>query len=285
METGQSGAQACAEDHATKHPVSVRRKPNGAANNKDERSKHMKRIIKIAAVCLTVVLLSATIQSCSSEEDNGYSKAYANAVVTIKPNADNSQMYLQLDSNTLALPTNRKASPYGTKEVRALANLSEVEGTATKPANKLVFVNWLDTILTKPVAKNNGTDGNLKTYGSDPVEIVKSFETVAEDGYMTLRLRTVWGGQKAHAINLVHRTDANTPYLFTLYHNANGETAGKVGDALVAFRLPDAVDSVSGAINITVQWKSFTKNDQGDSTKTAVFKYVPRKISTDQRMK
>ena len=237
----------------------------------------MKRIFKLAAVCLVAVLLSATIQSCSSDDDNGYSKAYANAVVTIKPNADNSQMYLQLDSNTLALPTNRTASPYGTREIRALANLSVVEGAAAKPANKLVFVNWMDTILTKPVATNNGTDGNLKAYGSDPIEIVKSFETVAEDGYMTLRLRTVWGGKKAHSINLVHRTDANTPYLFTLYYNANGETSGKVGDALVAFRLPEEVDSVSGAVNITIQWKSFTKNEQGDSTKTAVFKYVPRK--------
>lgn len=237
----------------------------------------MKRIIKLAAVSLTAAAMSATILSCSNDGDDGYSKAYANAVVTIKPNADNSQMYLQLDSNTLVLPTNRKSSPYGTRELRALANLSVVDGTAAKPANKLVFVNWMDTILTKPVAKNNGTDGNLKAYGSDAVEIVNSFETVAEDGYMTLRLRTVWGGQKAHTVNLVHRTDANTPYLFTLYHNANGETSGKVGDALVAFRLPDAVDSVSGAIDITIQWKSFTKNSQGDSTKTAVFKYVPRK--------
>ncbi len=237
----------------------------------------MKRIFKLAAVCLLAVLLSATIQSCNSDNDNGYSKAYANAVVTIKPNADNSQMYLQIDSNTLALPTNRKASPYGTREIRALANLSPVEGKAQEPANGLVFVNWIDTILTKPVAANHYADGNLKAYGNDPVEIVNSFETVAEDGYLTLRFRTLWSGLKTHTLNLVHRTDANTPYLFTLYHNANGETAGKVGDALVAFRLPDTVDEASGAINITIQWKSFTKNEQGDSTKTAVFKYVPRK--------
>ncbi len=233
--------------------------------------KSVFKTVAIACVC------AATIQSCSKDDDNGYSKAYANAVVTIKPNADNSQMYLQLDSNTLALPTNRTASPYGNREIRALANLSLVEGTAAKPANKMVFVNWMDTILTKPVAKNNGTDGNLKAYGNDPIEIVKSFETVAEDGYMTLRLRTIWGGNKTHTINLVHRTDANTPYLFTLYHDANGEKAGKVGDALVAFRLPESIDEATGAINITIQWKSFTKNAQGDSTKTAVFKYVPRK--------
>lgn len=237
----------------------------------------MKHFSKTAAVCLTMAALAAGIQSCSSDDDGGYSKAYANAVVTIKPNADNSQMYLQIDSTTLALPTNRKASPYGTREVRAVANLSPVEGKAQEPASRLVFVNWMDTILTKPVAANHNADGNAKAYGNDPVEIVNSFETVAEDGYLTLRFRTLWAGLEKHTVNLVHRTDADTPYLFTLYHNANGETAGKVGDALVAFRLPDAVDEASGAINITLQWKSFTKNQQGDSTKTTVFKYVPRK--------
>ncbi len=237
----------------------------------------MKNFRKTAAVCLAMAALAAGMQSCSSDEDGGYSKTYANAVVTIKPNADNSQMYLQIDSTTLALPTNRKASPYGTREVRALANLSPVEGKAQEPANGLVFVNWMDTILTKPVAKNYDADGNAKAYGNDPVEIVNSFETVAEDGYLTLRFRTLWAGLRKHAVNLVHRTDANTPYLFTLYHNANGETAGKVGDALVAFRLPDAVDEASGAISIILQWKSFAKNGQGDSTKTTVFKYVPRK--------
>lgn len=237
----------------------------------------MRTKTKIAVLATLAAICSAALQSCMSDDTTDNSKNYANAIVTIKPNADNSQMYLQVDGSTLALPTNRKASPYGTKEVRALANISDVDGEAKAPANKLVFVNWIDSILTKSTAPNLFAAKNDSAYGTDPVEIVKSFESVAEDGYLTLRFRTYWEGKRQHSINLVHRTDANTPYLFTLYHNAYGERSGAVNDGIVAFRLPDELNAGSDTITLTLQWKSYTKNAQGDSLKTTTFKYVPRK--------
>ena len=84
------------------------------------------------------------------------------------------------------------------------------------------------------------------------MEIVNSFETVAEDGYLTLRFRTRWASGRPHRVNLVHRTDVNTPYLLQFYHDAAPESAaGPVADGL--------------------QWNSYS------GTKTHTFKYKPRK--------
>jgi len=108
-------------------------------------------------------------------------------------------------------------------------------------------------------------------------DIADYFETVAEDGYLTLRFRTLWGGGKAHGVSLVHRSDANTPYLLDFYHNANGDSKGYVSDWVAAFRLPDEFNQGREPITITLRWKSFQKQAAGDSVKTTTFKYKPRR--------
>lgn len=222
---------------------------------------------------LAALLLAGTmLQACNSDDDSyDNSTGFANAVVTIKPDAGNKQMQIQLNGSTLLTPTNITSSKYGTKEVRAIAHLSNIDRE-----KKTVFVDWIDSILTKPTAKNYSLK-NDSAYGNDPVEIVKSFETCSEDGYLTLRFRTLWAGKKAHAINLVHRTDANTPYLVQLYHNANGEKSGRVGDGYVAFRLPEAFNEGTDTVTAMLQYKSFERGSKGDSIKTIQFKYLPRK--------
>lgn len=232
----------------------------------------MKRINGI--ICTAAALLTGALclQSCLDDDDNDYRQLYANAVVTLKTNADNTRLLIQLDDDTQLTATNVKSPLYGGKEVRALANLSNIDrekGTA--------YVNWIDSILTKNTAANLG-DANSKKYGDDPVEIVKSFETVAEDGYLTLRFRTYWGGSHPHTVNLVHRTDANTPYLLRFYHNANGDPShGTVGDGYVAFRLPEAFNAEDDTITIQLQYMSFRQSEKDDSLKTISLKYKPRK--------
>ena len=56
-------------------------------------------------------------QSCLDDDDNDYYRyALPNALVTVKPVADNS-FFMQLDDSTTLLPVNMKNSPYGEKEV------------------------------------------------------------------------------------------------------------------------------------------------------------------------
>ena len=207
---------------------------------------------------------AAALQSCNDDDDNR-NLAYPNALVTLKTNASGT-FFLQLDDSTTVIPTNMKASPYGKKEVRALANIN-MDAKEPKDHVKSGYVNWLDSILTKNMAPNLG-DKNDATYGNDPVELVKDWTTLVEDGYLTLRFRTYFGYGKRHVLNLI---PTGKPYEVELRHNAQGDDRRVVRDGLVAFRLSSLPDTQGKEVELTVKWKSFN----GD--KSAKFKYRTRK--------
>ncbi len=213
---------------------------------------------------LVALAAAAALQSCNDDDDNR-NLAYPNALVTLKTNASGT-FFLQLDDSTTVIPTNMKASPYGKKEVRALANIN-MDAKEPKDHVKSGYVNWLDSILTKNMAPNLG-DKNDATYGNDPVELVKDWTTLVEDGYLTLRFRTYFGYGKRHVLNLI---PTGKPYEVELRHNAQGDDRRVVRDGLVAFRLSSLPDTQGKEVELTVKWKSFN----GD--KSAKFKYRTRK--------
>ena len=85
--------------------------------------------------------------------------------------------------------------------------------------------------------KEAKTNVNNCPFGNDPIEIVRDWVSVAEDGFVTLRIRTLWGGTTKHVINLVSGVNKDNVYEFDLRHNAQGDTNGRMGDALIAFDL------------------------------------------------
>lgn len=221
------------------------------------------------------LLATLSFSSCDDDDDNrnyvicpGPALEPYNALVTVKPDAENTSVYFQLDDKTTVFPSNLAKSPFGTKEVRALAYLKKVNDK-TDGYDMTAFVGRLDSIRTKDMAVNLG-DNNAKTYGTDPVEIVKDWVTIAEDGYLTLRFRTNWGGMKTHFINLV-ATNPNKPYELTLYHDANGDADNYAADGLVAFRITSLPDTEGKTVDLTLKWNSFS------GEKTATFKYCSRK--------
>ena len=111
-----------------------------------------------------------------------------------------------------------------------------------------VYVDRLDSIRTKMMSP--AVDNMEKVYGNDPLEIVKDWSTVCEDGYLTLRIRTIFGGATAHTLRLVRTGDDTV----TLYHDANGDTHGSVGDNLIAFRLNDLPDTGGKYKEFTLKW-------------------------------
>ena len=161
------------------------------------------------------------------------------------------------DSTTLEA-TNLKTSPFGEKEVRALLNFTDT-GEPGTTYDKKVYVNWIDDILTKSLVEDLG-EGNDEKYGSDPVELANSWVNIAEDGYLTLRIRTLWGrpGQ-THVVNLLTGTNPDNPYELELRHDAMGDTCGTMGDALIAFDLNRLVnqDSLS-CVRVKLNWLSFS---------------------------
>ena len=233
----------------------------------------MKQTIYLMALGLLATTL--TLTSCLNDScDDPYyvvcPNDRPNALVTVKPNADNTAFWMQLTDDIVLWPNYRKPTE------------EELEKGGIFGGISCVYVNWIDSILTKPVVVNLASDEeNRQKYGSDPLEIVDDWVTVAEDGYLTLRIRTRLGGHQKHIVNLVHRTDVNTPYYFTLYHNAQGDTNGQMGDALVAFNISTELTKLDTVLNpgddapegngnvetLTLEWQSYT------GTKTARFKF------------
>lgn len=218
--------------------------------------------MSIVAICVTMIF-----QSCL-DDDTDWDMKYPNALVTVK--TANNSFYLQLNDSTTLLPTNMTTSPFGSKEVRALLNYKEVDKPSTG-YDKAIYINWIDSILTKVIVPNLGSD-NDKIYGTDPVEIINDWVTIAEDGYLTLRFRTIYGDPgKTHFVNLLASSDPANPYEVEFRHNANGDLYGREGDGLVAFNLSSLPDTKGKTVKLKLKWKSF----HGD--KSAEFNYCTRK--------
>ena len=209
---------------------------------------------------LTALCLSMGVQSCLDDDDNNLSLShyYANALVTVKQSADNTP-YLQLDDSTTLRPVNMTTSPFGEKEVRALANIE----------------------LADAAPHNLGEEENNRTYGNDPVEILNDWVTIAEDGYLTLRFATRWGNGQPHFVNLISTQNPDNSYEVEFRHNAFGDTEGKMGDALVAFKLDELTDTEltdtqGETVKLKLKWNSFS------GEKSAEFDYCTRKATNPQ---
>ena len=132
------------------------------------------------------IVFAMGFQSCLDDDnDNWYGKVIPNALVTVK-NVDDGSFFLQLDDSTTLLPINVASSPFGEKEVRALVNYDEVDEVSGR-YSKAVHINWIDSILTKPIAPDLGEENDV-VYGTDPVEIVRDWVTIAEDGSLQNRM-------------------------------------------------------------------------------------------------
>lgn len=215
-----------------------------------------------------IVFGSLLFQSCL-DDDNYENNSYPNALVTVKQTADK-VLFFQLDDSTTLFPTNLKSPLFGDKEVRALVNLREVN-ESSGAFDKSVYVNWIDSIRTKTMAPNLAAE-NDSVYGDDPIEIINDWVTVAEDGYLTLRFRTVWGYQgRAHHINLLPTNNPENPYEVELRHNAFGDVNGSVKDGLIAFKLNKLAGTNGTTVKLKLKWKSFS----GD--KSVEFDYTSRK--------
>lgn len=221
------------------------------------------------------VVVLMMLPSCTNDDDSP-ELLRPTALVTVCPNADGS-FIMQLDNATQLVPTNLKTSPFGTKEVRALVNYTETNVSPQDKKVRNVEVNWLDSIRTKLPVETLGKQDEIK-YGNDPIEIVQDWVTVAEDGYLTLRIRTLWGSPHAtHILNLVTGTNPEDPYELELRHDAKGDKNGRWGDALIAFNLNKLPRGNAGIAKIKLKWKSFT----GDKSAKFEIKMRPLKQEID----
>lgn len=223
------------------------------------------RKTKLTWTLVLMMMASIILPSCLDDNDEVYTPIQPNALVTLKTHPTDGTFYLQLDDSTTLVPTNMKQSPYGKKEVRAFVNFTQ-ENTSRNNTYD-VHVNWVDSIRTKEMDIHLGATDNAMTYGNDPLEIIKSWETVVEDGYLTIRFRTYFSMGRTHYLRLVK---GDKPYEVILYHDADGDVHGQVADGVIAFRLNDLPDTEGETVDLTLRWNSFS------GEKSAQFKYRTR---------
>lgn len=206
----------------------------------------MKRtVIAIAALIAATISLS----SCHSDDFNS-DGMLINAVVTVK-NVDG-KCALQIDDSTKVYPTNVKDTLFGGKEVRALTQLT-AESAKSLVDGQDVQILWIDSILTKKVIiAEDGID-----YGNDPVDIYNDWLTVAEDGYVTLHIRSSVGyNAQPHIVNLVSGTNPENPCELVFHHDAKGDVGGMASDAVVAFNVRDILPETAGDVTLTIKFES-----------------------------
>lgn len=210
-----------------------------------------KSILLLVPAFLLIALLS---QSCLNDGYKPDDTSFPNGMVTVKMK-DNKTVYLQWDDKTTFLPVNIKEHPFNGKEVRAWLNFKEVN-EPHEGFTKAVHVNWIDSILTKPVTQFVEADNKL--YGNDHINIRNNLNTAIEDGYLNLALRTIWGNSnKRHRITLLTGTNSENPYELELRHNAYGDIFGYEADVWVAFNLDNLPNTNGETVNLTLKWRSF----------------------------
>lgn len=227
----------------------------------------MKRF-RLTLMMAVALFATSFISSCDVHDDDNPGTMFPTALVTVKP-VDANSFYMQLDENTTLKPVNMKGSPYGSEEVRALVYYTEVNEDPA-PYDKAVRITWMDDILTKPTIIKGATE---EFYGDDPVEIIDDWVTIVEDGYLTLRFRTISSNTgQPHHVNLVAENPDN-PYEVRFRHDAHGDHRGDMYDGLVAFRLNTLPDTEGQTVKLTLKWDSFS------GEKTAEFDYCTRQDS------
>lgn len=231
----------------------------------------MNKLLKMMAFAAIMFSSAFTLQSCDDDYDNNYVICPVhspNALVTFKTDPANGQVYMQLNDSVTLVDKDYKQWPFDAKdkkEVRALVSVLFDDKNDTGLQRDVHIVHVFDTIRTKPMSPI--VNDMEKVYGDDPVEILDSWKTVCEDGYLTLHFRTLFGGMKIHTLRLVRQADGT----LRLFHDANGDAKGAVGDGIIAFRLNDVPKPEDGGKyeNITLKWNSFS----GEKSHTFKYKY------------
>ena len=225
--------------------------------------------MKTKTFLLLFVLLPMAMIFTSCEEDRYVSPLY-NGLVTIRY-TESEVLYFQLDDVRTLYPVNMNAGKFWDEGQRALVNFYVVDED-DKGFTDAVYVNWIKPVLTKMTVESKGVENDV-VYGKDPVEIVRDWVTVVEDGYLTLRFRTYWSGGVTHTVNLLTGVNPNNPYEVEFRHNDYGDYNYYVGDGLVSFDLSKLPDTEGKTVKLILKWMSFS------GPKSVVFDYCTSKAS------
>lgn len=224
-----------------------------------------KKINKLIGSFAAAALMAVPVLFTACNDDDGdYTppRVY-NALVTVVSGSEGN--FLVVNDSLTVKPTNAVGAIYKKPEVRALAkfavpgsNCNSVQNVDYALADgREVQILSLDSIRTKPSTQWNETLD--KQLGGAPIDINKSWMTVAEDGYLTLHYTIMLGTQgNPHSLHLLKGGNPANPYELQLRHTDRGDYGSRYTQGLVAFDIMDILPGgTDKKLTLTVRYKGF----------------------------
>lgn len=211
--------------------------------------KTLKKILLFAAVGLA----SLALPSCLNDDDDFSLGKYQLEIVSVK--SPGSAPYFRADDGTTLWPAAGYVDLAGLRDgQRVWLNMTLLgdSSTGAQHFDYYIRVNQVDTVLTKPLAPDLGTE-NDAVYGTDPVEI-RSMRT--GNGHLTIRFAAKFGDREKHWVNLVKidpTEDAERPYLLEFRHHAKGDPQLSTQEGWVCFNLSDLPPAETQTVDLAVR--------------------------------
>lgn len=206
-----------------------------------------------AALLMAVPML---FTACNDEGDDDYaSMSVYNALVTVV--SGDKTNFLVVNDTLTVKPAGVVGAMFNKPEVRAVAKFAVPSSVGKLTDGQEVRLLGLDSILTKP--STPWTETLDKQLGGAPIDINRTWMTVAEDGYLTLHY-TVMVGTKGgpHSLHLLKGRNPQKPYELELRHTDRGDYGSRYTQGLVAFDITDILPGgTDKKLTLTVRYKGF----------------------------
>lgn len=224
-----------------------------------------KKINKLLCSFAAALLMAVPVffSACNDDDDDYTPPRVYNALVTVVSGSEAN--FLVVNDSLKVKPANVVGAIYKKPEVRALVSFA-VPGSNSNSVQNVdyalvdgheVQLLTLDTIRTKP---STPWDETLdKQLGGAPINIEKTWMTVAEDGYLTLHYTIMTGTQgNPHSLHLLTGRDPQKPYELELRHTDRGDYGTRYAEGLVAFDIKDILlVGTDKKLTLTVRYKGF----------------------------
>lgn len=218
----------------------------------NKKTNHILTSFAAALLMALPVLFTA----CDDTDCDDYvpSRTYDALVTVVSGEKAN---LLVVNDSMAVKPAGVVGAIFNKPEVRAVARFAVPSSVGKLTDGQEVRLLALDSILTKP---STPWDETLdKQLGGAPIDINKSWMTVAEDGYLTLHY-TVMVGTKGgpHSLHLLKGRDPQKPYELELRHTDRGDYGSRYTQGLVAFDIMDILPGgTDKKLTLTVRYKGF----------------------------
>lgn len=228
--------------------------------NKKSNHRMNKKLNRILTAFAAALLMAVPLffTACDDGDENIYNfpplQTY-DALVTVV-SGDKANLLVVNDSLTVK-PADVTGAIFNKPEVRAIARFAVPKNVEKLTDGQEVYIVDLDTIRTKPSTLWDETLD--KQLGGAPIDINKTWMTVAEDGYLTLHY-TIMIGTKGgtHSLHLLKGRDPKKPYELELRHTDRGDYGTRYTEGLVAFDIMDILPGgTDKKLTLTVRYKGF----------------------------